>query len=164
MDKLYEDGKWTDYIINYLLINYFVRNEDLNFDIVERKKHMNDKTKNYIWLDVRRKKAVYVRNKYKTAKTYGTKIYTITDENFIKALREVQKCQNKGLDCGVFIPNENQIGYYIQKATYNNLGETLYMKILVKTYSNNLLKIKEISEARGTDINTIIESYNLDLV
>ena len=47
MDYLYDQSQWTDYIINYLLINYQVRNQDLNFDIV-LKERPSDPNKNYM--------------------------------------------------------------------------------------------------------------------
>ncbi len=37
-DFLYENKLWSDYIINYLLLNYYVRNEDINFLIKLKKK------------------------------------------------------------------------------------------------------------------------------
>lgn len=161
MKDLYEDKKYTDYIINYLLINYFVRNKDLLFEIVNLKKKMIDKTKNYIWLYAKKKQVLYRRNDYKTSNTYGTKEVIITDPDFYIAVLRVYNCQQKNLKCGEFIPNENQLGYYIKQATYKNLGETNYMKIMIKHYKNDLQKIKEISNSRGTSIDTIIQSYDL---
>ena len=127
LEYLYANNQWTDYIINYLLLEYQVRNKDVNFTITTRKKDMTDKNKNYIWLDVRNKKAVYVRRDYKTDKTYGEKRHVITDKEFIVALKRVLACQKHNEDCGVFIPNENQVGYYIQKATYKGIGEGAYV-------------------------------------
>ena len=161
MNDLYEDKKWTDYIINYLLINYYVRNKDLLFEIVELKRQMTDKTKNYMWLYKRKKQVVYRRNDYKTANTYGRKEVVITDPDFYTAVLRVFNCQKLNLNCGEFIPNESQLGYYIKQATYKHLGETVYMKIMVKHYKNDLQKLKEISQSRGTSLDTIIESYDV---
>ena len=63
---------------------------------------------------------------------------------------------------GVFIPTLSQVGYYIKKATYNEIGEGAYMKIVVNKFRDNLDKIKEISENRGTDINTILTNYDIE--
>ena len=63
---------------------------------------------------------------------------------------------------GVFIPNTDQVGYYIKKATLDQIGEGAYMKIVVNKFRNNLDKIKEISENRGTDINTILTNYDIE--
>jgi len=159
MEALYEASSWTDYIINYLLINYQVRNLDLLFDIVKLKRDTKDTTKNYIWLSP--KKAVYIRNVYKTAGTYHKKIITITDPKFMTAMKRVFACQKHNETCGVFIPNPDQLGYYISKATYKQIGEGAYFKVVVAHFRDNLDKIKEISENRGTNITTILGSYDI---
>jgi len=165
LDYLYANNQWTDYIINYLLLEYQVRNKDVNFKIVTRKKDMTDKNTNYIWLDVKQKKALYVRRDYKTEKTYGEKQHLITDKEFIVALKRVLACQKHNEDCGVFIPNENQVGYYIMRSSYKGIGEGAYLKILINAYKNrgNIQKLKEISDNRGTDLNTLLSNYNIDL-
>jgi hypothetical protein len=165
LEYLYANNQWTDYIINYLLLEYQVRNKDLNFTITTRKKDMTDQNKNYMWLDVRQKKALYVRRDYKTEKTYGEKRHLITDKEFIVALKRVLACQKHNEDCGVFIPNENQVGYYIMRATYKGIGEGAYLKILINAHKNggNIQKLKEISDNRGTDLNTLLSNYDIDL-
>ena len=161
-EMLWENSEWTDYIINYLLIYYQVRNEDLDFSIVKRKKDANDPEKNYMWLQSG--KVTYIRNRYKTDKTYGKKVNVITNKQFITAIRRVLGCQDSELKCGVFIPNRSAIAYYIIKATYKQLGETNYFKIVVNHFRKNLEKLKEISENRGTDLMTIYQYYNIDNV
>jgi hypothetical protein len=165
LEYLYANNQWTDYIINYLLLEYQVRNKDLNFTITTRKKDMTDQNKNYMWLDVRQKKALYVRRDYKTEKTYGEKRHLITDKEFIVALKRVLACQKHNEDCGVFIPNENQVGYYIMRATYKGIGEGAYLKILINAHKNggNIQKLREISYNRGTDLNTLLSNYNIEL-
>jgi hypothetical protein len=159
-EMLWENSEWTDYIINYLLIYYQVRNEDLDFSIVKRKKDANDPDKNYMWLQSG--KVTYIRNRYKTDKTYGKKVNVITNKQFITAIRRVLGCQASDLKCGVFIPTRSAIAYYIQKATYKQLGEGKYFKVIVNHYRNNLDKLKEISDNRGTDIKTILSYYDVE--
>ena len=167
-DYLFEKSEYTDFIINWLLINIQVRNQDLDFTIVTRKKDANDKEKNYMW--VQPNKLTYIRNVYKTAKIntpdgetgYGKKTNVITNPKMILAMKRVMGCQKSGLDCGTFIPNKASIAYHLQKATYKQLGETKYFKIVVNHFRNNLDKIKEISENRGTDIKTILNFYDIE--
>ena len=159
---LWESSEWTDYIINYLLINYQVRNEDLDFTIIKRKKDANDTTKNYMWLQSG--KVTYIRNRYKTDKTYKKKVNVITNKQFITAIRRVLGCQDSELKCGIFIPNKNAIAYYIIKATYKQLGEGKYVKIIINHFRKNLDKLKEISENRGTSLNEILKSYDIENV
>jgi hypothetical protein len=167
-DYLFEKSEYTDFIINWLLINIQVRNQDLDFTIVTRKKDANNKEKNYMW--VQPNKLTYIRNVYKTAKIntpdgetgYGKKTNVITNPKMILAMKRVMGCQKSGLDCGTFIPNKSAISYHIIKATYKQLGETKYFKIVVNHFRNNLDKIKEISENRGTDIKTILNFYDIE--
>ena len=167
-DYLFEKNEFTDYIINWLLINIQVRNQDLDFTIVTRKKDANDKEKNYMW--VQPNKLTYIRNVYKTAKIntpngetgYGKKTNVITNPKMILAMKRVMGCQKSGLDCGTFIPNKSAISYHIIKATYKQLGETRYFKIVVNHFRNNLDKIKEISENRGSSISVILTSYDIE--
>ena len=167
-DYLFEKNEYTDFIINWLLINIQVRNQDLDFTIVTRKKDANDTNKNYMW--VQPNKLTYIRNVYKTAKIntpdgetgYGKKTNVITNPKMVLAMKRVMGCQKSGLDCGTFIPNKSAIAYHLQKATYKQLGETKYFKVVVNHFRNNLDKIKEISENRGTDIKTILNFYDIE--
>jgi len=172
MDYLYEKNEWTDYIINYLLINLQVRNQDLDFKIITRKRDATDSKINYMWLQATKNKVVYIRNVYKTAiinnlngnAGYGQKTNTITDRKFIIALKRILSSQKYGLDSGIFILNKSSIAYHIAKATYKEMGETKYFKIVVNHFRNNIDKLKELSENRGTDIKTILTSYDIELI
>ena len=170
-NDLLKDQKYVQYVINYLLLYCQVRNTDLNFKFVLLKKDTKDLTNNYLWFSSRTKTAHYIRNVYKTAKIvkpdgsitgYGQKIIKITDSNFInvmKILVNQQKKENKPL---MFIPSSENIGYHIKKMTYNNLGETLIFKIVVNHFRSDPNMLKQISDNRGTDINTILESYDIE--
>jgi len=161
-NNLYDKNKYIDYVINYLLINYFVRNKDLLFEIVSKKKDMVDQSKNYMWLPKHGKKVEFVRQSYKTADVYGKKSIIITDPKFILAIKRIFGCQKYNLDCGDIIPTESQVGYYIKKATMDELGEGSYFKIAVNEFKNDLQKLKEMSLYRGTSVDTIISSYDVD--
>jgi len=158
-DYLWDKMEWKDYIINYLLINYQVRNADLVFDIVDKKKLTKDTDKNFMWITP--KKVVYTRNVYKTASTYGKKTDTITDPKFILAMKRVYACSKRDEECGVFIPTLSQVGYYIKKATYKQLGEGNYVKIIINHFRKDLTKLKSISENRGSSLTTLAENYDI---
>ena len=160
-NKLYDKNKFTEYVVNYLLINYFVRNQDLLFEIVPRKKDAIDKNMNYMWLPKHGKKVEYIRNNYKTAETYGKKTIIITDPNFILAIKRINACAKYNLDCGTIIPTDSQVGYYVKKMTYEELGESSYFKIAVNHFKDDLQKLKLMSKYRGTDVNTIISKYDI---
>ena len=77
VDDLWTAGKYRDFIVNYLLRHHYVRNLDLIFDTATTKAETLDVTKNWLWLDRRNLRCVYIRNSYKTAKTYGQKTVVI---------------------------------------------------------------------------------------
>ncbi len=161
---LYDSKRWTDFIINYLLIYYHTRNSDVNFELVPFKRDTKEnKDINYLWFSKRAKKATLYRRNYKTAGKYGMKTDTITDPKFLNAIKEIFECRKKGEEgCDVFIPNKENVGYYVMKSTLDNLGENLYNKIIVNHFRNNLDKLKEISQSRGTSIDTLYENYDID--
>jgi hypothetical protein len=161
---LYENERWTDFIINYLLIYFHTRNEDVNFELVPFKRDTKEnKNINYLWYSKRAKKATLYRRNYKTAGKYGMKTNTITDPKFLNAIKQIFECRKKGDEsCSVFIPNKENVGYYVKKSTLDNLGENIYNKIIINHFKNDLNKLKEISESRGTSIDTLHENYNID--
>ncbi len=164
LEFLYDSKRWTDFIINYLLIYYHTRNEDVNFELVPFKRDTKEnKNINYLWYSKRAKKATLYRRNYKTAGKYGMKTDVITDSKFLNAIKQIFECRKKGEEgCDVFIPNKDNVGYFVKKATLNNLGENLYNKIIIQNFRNNLDKLKEISNSRGTSLDTLQENYDID--
>jgi hypothetical protein len=171
IDGLLKDKKYVQYVINYLLLHCQVRNADLNFDFVQYKRDTKDESKNYLWYSSKSKTVHYIRNIYKTAKIvkpdgditgYGQKVIKITDPAFIKVMKilvNYEKKENKPI---VFFPNLETIAYHIKKMTYKNLGETMYFKIVVNKFRSDPNMLKQISDNRGTDINTIFENYDIE--
>ena len=169
INDLLKAKKYIQYVINYLLVYYQVRNADLVFDFVLLKKDTKDDTKNYMWYNARMKRVHYIRNVYKTAKIvkpdgtttgYGQKINIIDDPVFVKVLRILAKEQRKADKPTVFIPNSDN--YHIKKVTYEGLGEGNIFKIVVNKFRTNPNMLKQISNNRGTDINTILQSYDIE--
>jgi hypothetical protein len=72
MEKIYSQ---------YLMMRYGVRNKDLNLSIVKTKKEMKD-GENYLLL--KKDKVVYIRDDYKTHKTYGKKTHEIQTNYFTR--------------------------------------------------------------------------------
>lgn len=169
INDLLKAKKYIQYVINYLLVYYQVRNADLVFDFVLLKKDTKDDTKNYMWYNARMKRVHYIRNVYKTAKIvkpdgtttgYGQKINIIDDPVFVKVLRILAKEQRKADKPIVFIPNSDN--YHIKKVTYEGLGEGNIFKIVVNKFRTDPNMLKQISHNRGTDINTILTSYDIE--
>ena len=171
VNSLLDDKKYVQYIINYLVLYYQVRNADLLFDFVTLKKDTKDDTKNYLWFSSTTKTVHYIRNVYKTAHRvnpdgtvtgYGQKHIKITDPKFLDVMKILVKHQKTEKKPVVFIPNPNTVAYFVQTNTYQGLGETMYFKIVVNHFRTEPNALKQISYNRGTDIKTILESYDIE--
>ncbi len=163
LNKLYNEGEWRSYIINYLLANIYVRNKDVNALIVSR---VGKDKENYI---VNRKNDVlFVRRDYKTKGTYGEKQNQIKSAKLKKAVDELQKESEKKETPLLAKINGQRIGddsltNYIKERTLKNITESDMMKITINQIdeTGDLRKLKMISDNRGTSIKTLIDNYNL---
>jgi len=155
--QLYKDEKYIDYIINYLLVNYGVRNQDLDLMLVSNKSQVND-TDNFIYPTT--KYVVAIINKYKTSSSYGKKKFTIYTSDMIKAVKKLlsNKEQFK-------LINAVDINGYIQSRTLNSMGETLIFKSIISELASNndIDKIQQLSKTRSTDVNTIFKDYHIKI-
>ena len=156
ISDLFDKKKYREFIVNYLMRNYYVRNQDLLFDIVNLKIDMEDDL-NYLWLDGKKQKVTYQRNSFKTVDTYGPKTYVITDPNFIRAVKVCEKQQY----AFPLTDSPEKIGYYVKKLSFKELGEGAILKMIISHYKNDINKLKEISERRGTAIDVLLTSYNI---
>ena len=159
IENLWNTCSYRMYIINYLMRNFYTRNVDLIFDIVETKNEtLQDKTKNYLWINRRQMCIVYIRNNYKTARTYGPKIYPIKNERFIRAVKTCHK-----MDAFPLCPHDEPtlIGHHIKKMSFNGLGESNCLKIIVNEYRDDIKKLEDISKKRGTNLQVLLKSYNI---
>jgi hypothetical protein len=77
----------------------------------------------------------------------------------IKILATLQKKENKPI---VFFPPTDNIAYWIKKMTYQGLGETLYFKVVVNHYRENVNMLKQIEFNRGTNLKTILNNYDVE--
>ena len=167
-NNLLNEDKHREYIINYLLINYGVRNLDCDVLITRDKSvtlKRNIAKENYLYFTNRY--IIYQRNNYKTSSVYGRKSYRINNLSFRSSVNLLlgNRSQCRLLfDCDGDTYNENQIGYIVQKSTYNNIGESNLFKVIIKHYNNssNIDMIRFLSQSRGTDLNTIFKYYNIN--
>jgi len=155
MKKQLKEENYRSYIINYLLLNYNVRNQDLDLEIVFKAKDMND-TDNFLL--VRATDVVYVKNKYKTFSNYGKKIFKIRSRPFTRA------CQRfvEGGETRLLTKNSN-LTQEISKYTYNELSESDYLKIVIHSidFNKDFRKLDIISERRGTSTAVLISEYSI---
>jgi hypothetical protein len=149
MDTLYDKGDYLSYCLLYLMVTYNTRNKDLILSVVKSKKDIND-TDNFIVLT--KTQATYIRNDYKTAYKYGQKTQVIKNLKFLNAISNLSH---------LLKPTDN-IDRVIKKATdgIGRISEGTLAKIVLKE-NNTINGLKRVSKNRGTDINTLINSYNI---
>ena len=168
MNTLLNEDKFRQYIINYLLINYGVRNLDCDVLITKDKSvtlKRNNLKENYLYLTNRY--IIYQRNNYKTSSVYGRKTYKIVNLSFRHSVNLILGNKNECrllFGCLDKTYNEKQIGNIVLNSTFNKIGESSYFKILIKHYQleNNIDMIRFLSSSRGTDLNTIFKYYNIN--
>lgn len=150
------------YIVLYLLLKYGVRNMDLNLIITNNKLFILNNP-NYNYLYIRKNDILYIRNDYKTKKSYGVLTYRIRDKQFYKIVSEYYE-NNKNENNLISLlsskksikPLENSSISSSLKRIYNKLdipkyNETINYKLLVNHYTekNNNKKLQDLTQSRG---------------
>jgi len=167
LKQLYTTERWADFILNYLLMNYNTRNIDLDVEVVNSiHKTKADKKRNY--LVVRKNDIVYIRYRYKTYKTYGTK------RNIFKSIlveRAIRRLREERGDKPLFLMSnkdgsrimESSSSNYVKLRTLNNITEGDINKIYVSHYvdTGDIDALRLLSANRGTDLETLFTSYNI---
>ena len=156
------DSKW--YMLNYMYINYGLRNKDLNVRYYEDLMEPEDRKKENVVIYEDGVVEFYI-NVYKTAKSYNEKVLKVTDEKFIKIFLEQNLKDGGYLFAKADGEPYTQYSFNVISARHSidKLGETKIMKILVKHYldDNNFKRLNELQSSRGSSLTTILKSYNL---
>ena len=152
LQEAYNKQEWKKYIVNYLIMTYGVRNKDLNLEIVKTKKEMKE-GKNYLLL--KKDKVIFIRDDYKTHKTYGKKTHEIHDKLFYEAVKKT------GL--GKLIA-EQQISNGLRKLYINKMGEAKIFKMMIDKYYDDAdsASIKRLAADRGTSLSVVQGFYNVN--
>lgn len=155
---LLDSEKYINYIPNYLMYHYGVRNEDVNVIISKpkRKQYVIDENKNYLVLF--KDKVIYIRQKYKTINKFGKQTHTITDKDFIKAVSNIE--------AGALFNQEQQLGNQLRKLLINKMTESDIFKMLIDDlfHKKDTIRINELSKSRGSAITTIQQNYDVNAV
>lgn len=150
--KDYKDKKdYSSAVILYLLISYNVRNADLILDIVDKKPI--DTTKNYLY--IKSKSVEYIRNDYKTAKTYGPKKHIIKSPFVLESVKELQQLGK------TLINGDNDNITRVIKKISGGYTEADIMKQSVFE-AKGIKQLTKISDNRGTSLKTMSESYDIE--
>lgn len=154
---LYTNGQYKLFIVNFLLFQFGCRNIDCDCLISYEGKRLSKKEN---WLNVKKTGIEWIRNKYKTASTYGQKKNLITNAKFIDAITKLNITEQEPLlTIGTGRVPDAQLAQTIQRMTINKIGEGKVFKILVE--NSTVAGLTRLSKNRGTNIATIISAYNL---
>lgn len=145
--------KITQYIINYLLINFNTRNQDLFLDVITNKKDINNKD-NFLYQNKKTRTINFIRNNYKTEKTYGTLENKITDKFFYEKINQFLNYETKKPLLDIKPSSLNQT---IKRMTLNNISSGKIMKIISSDADKK--ELNNISKNRGTSVNVILSNY-----
>jgi ribosomal protein S24E len=151
--KAYEDEEWAKFIVNYLMMTYGTRNLDVDVNIVKSKKDATDSDQNYLILS--KNKILWIRNKYKTFKTFGQQTHEITDPEFVRAVKK----QGVGK-----LFSQGQLSNSIRKLLIDKMNEARIFKMIIDDAydKKDTVRINELSKSRGTSISTIKSFYNVN--
>ena len=151
--KAYEAGEYKKFIVNYVMLTFGTRNLDIFATIVKSKKDATDPDKNYLILS--KGKVTWVRNKYKTVKTFGKQEHDIIDPEFVNAVKK----QGMG---PLFA--EGQLSNGMRKLLINSMNEARVFKAVIDAAfdKKDTVRINELSKSRGTSIATIRNFYDVN--
>jgi hypothetical protein len=156
-DNLFKEGKYTDYVINYLLMTG-VRNADINAIITRSDKHVKD-DKNYLILG-KNSNIVYLRNNYKTVDKYKAKTETIKDKKLSEALNIIlgEHGELPLLNTGGREIADSSLSKFVSTRTYKQIGQGAIFKVMVNATKNK----EKLSAVRGTNLDTVNKFYDIN--
>ena len=155
-------GRNKEFIVNFLIHNYFVRNKDVDVKIVKTLSEAKSHEQNY--LCVLRDRIKFIRNVYKTVGKHKPQIHINKDPMLRKHCLKFfldNKNENEDLYLLHHHGTEN-IGSEVQRLTYKQLGEGKMFKINVNKHRNDINMIQSMSRTRGTGIDVLLENYDIE--
>jgi len=159
--QLYKNKEYKKFIVNFLFINYGVRNKDVDVFLVESSKDAKDNSINYFI--VKKNEIEWRINEYKTLQNYGAKKIIIKSKPFIEAV--INLPMNTWLLSGTDVKlNDSGLATTLKRMLYNKLTEGDYFKIILKDINskpNTTQLLEYYSGTRGTDYATLLKYYDV---
>ena len=158
MEMKYTKKKYRDYVVNYLLIHYCCRNNDLDCLIITENDYAGCDNDTDNFLVVMNDGTIeWTRCDYKTNKTLDALTYIIDDAKFIHSIQELLKESNFLFDNG----NDERIdrrsiGRVIANATYNHIGQQISFNIVRNHFKNDPVELLEIARSRPIALRSVV--------
>lgn len=159
IDAINIDADPVRYVVNYLIFYLNIRNLDLVVKVIDYDHEClipTEDTGNYLMYSHFEVK--YLRNSYKTKKTYGTKLISITDSKFVDAVSRIK------FNTYLIKDTPQNIDRMLRYLTYKNMSETEYLHNVIQRYTGDINKILEIEFNRGSSVRTLLTAYNSDVI
>tara|TARA_R100000541_G_scaffold21774_3_gene31706 strand:- start:1653 stop:2558 length:906 start_codon:yes stop_codon:yes gene_type:complete len=172
LKKQFDNEDHIGYILNFMMQNFFTRNKDLDIYITTTLKLAKDPEKNY--LVIRNWDIIYIKNVYKTAKSYGSMKFTFRDRKLTYAIQKFIESQTANplqtewaliQNANGFPLDESSQAKFIRKHTLNGMSESDIFKIRVDDFEKrgDIKGLMEASRRRGTNLTTLIKNYSLTM-
>ena len=172
LKKQFDDEDHIGYILNFMMQSFFTRNKDLDIHITTSLKLAKDPNKNY--LVIRNWDLLYIKNVYKTAKTYGSMKFNFRDRKLTYAIQKFIESQPENPEQTEWALIQNANGFpldetsqakFIRKHTLDGMSESDIFKIRVDEFEKkgDLKGLMEASRRRGTNLATLIKNYSLTM-
>ena len=156
MERFYDTGNKKAYLLSYLVVTFNTRNKDCDVTIARHKKYCKDKNENYLVL--RKNDVVYIRNFYKTCKTYGTKEHIIRNKKILDCVNYLMR--DKDFKTRKLFKNFYNCTEIIKRNMPFNLKTSDIVRIILNC-ENSLGDAVKISKNRGTSIGVLNNNYNI---
>jgi len=164
IDTLYKEKNYKDYLINFLIFTYGLRNKDINLTLVKNDDFKKLDVLNSNYLIIKKTECMLYITDYKTASSYGVKKIVVRSRRVLNAVQYVgvgSLITNK-FNQSV---NDTNLNYYIN--LYDKLNESDYYKININHFQsqpNSLQKIAKLCNTRGScDVNVLNKHYNINV-
>lgn len=157
------------YIVNYILFNFFTRNQDIHLFITNDMNKINEriedsnKYENTIFINEKEKNIFYRRYKYKTFLTYGVQKHIIKDELMYDCCMKLNNSYLLQKENGLKI-SETSLNKTVLRMSVNSLGEGNIFKILLDRalmQKKPTKEIKKMFDLRGSSVENFFNYYDL---
>ena len=154
INKYYKEQNYRAFVVSYLVYYFNTRNADLNITICKSKRYAKDENQNY--LIIRKASVIYIRNDYKTSKTYGSKSHEIRGKKFVESVKNILQDET----CIKIFESFSNSTHMITQLMPFGLKTSDIVKIVLAE-DNSLHKASKIGKKRGTSLQTLENAYNL---
>ena len=158
------------YLINFIILKVNTRLSDIAYIDIHKSVENEDglaKDRNHIY--IKDNKVVFIRNVYKTAKTYGQKKNIIAVKKFVEMVKKILGEKDK---TALFSKKNGSpiavgaIVSYFRKYMLMSLTESEIMKIVLKHIdeAGSYDMLRRVAQNRGTSVATLLKEYDISFV